>query len=399
MPPAAPTPLAPLLSLDEAEAQAWRSLERRLRQLHGFGLLVCFVRTPLLAQRVRERLALQLAAQEKSLQVTAVTHPEDLAQISLQSLFAATDSATVGAHWLEAYRGAGQPSWDAERRQLVTRLNERRSRLEAEFHAPLILLLPAESAAEMADLAPDLWHIRIQTILLSARSDSGGSPSALVQPRAESLHELDSTVSLQVEPEVSHALQYWLSQWRVNFDDYGSSELPPEHPNLWALSLWDGVRAVDVCLSYGRFQQAHGVARDLLNLARTRAIHAKSDQQNSALRDVSVSLNRVGAVAQAQGDWSGAEAVYRESLELRRQLVQRLGGTPEALDDLGISLVRNALVPNGPAHELLTEAATIYAALVQRCPQVRRYADLLKLVRDQLAASTTPDPELPSDSK
>ena len=39
-------------------------------------------------------------------------------------------------------------------------------------------------------------------------------------------------------------------------------------------------------------------------------------------------------VAVARGEWSQAEAVARESLSLRRQLVDRLGDTPEALRDL-----------------------------------------------------------------
>jgi tetratricopeptide (TPR) repeat protein len=65
---------------------------------------------------------------------------------------------------------------------------------------------------------------------------------------------------------------------------------------------------------------------------RTAGWHAES------LRDLSVSLNKVGGVAERQGDWTQAESAYRESLALRRQLVERLGGTPESLRDLSVSL-------------------------------------------------------------
>ncbi|MBK6441210.1 MAG: tetratricopeptide repeat protein [Actinomycetales bacterium] len=56
-----------------------------------------------------------------------------------------------------------------------------------------------------------------------------------------------------------------------------------------------------------------------------------------ALRDLSVSLDNVGAVARARGDWDRAATVYDESLHLRRDLAARLA-TPEALRDLSVSL-------------------------------------------------------------
>ncbi|NRT55916.1 tetratricopeptide (TPR) repeat protein [Leptothrix sp. C29] len=119
-----------------------------------------------------------------------------------------------------------------------------------------------------------------------------------------------------------------------------------------------------------------------------------------ALRDVSISLDNVGQVAQAQGDWTGAESAYRESLGIRRELVERLGGTPEALDDLAISLVRLATVREPADAAGLSEAATIYASLARQCPQVAAYADRLALIQDLLDTrkNAFPDP-CPDDSK
>ena len=54
-------------------------------------------------------------------------------------------------------------------------------------------------------------------------------------------------------------------------------------------------------------------------------------------RDLSVSLNNVGRVAEARGDWDAAEAAYEESLGIARELADSLG-TPESLRDLIISL-------------------------------------------------------------
>ncbi len=50
-----------------------------------------------------------------------------------------------------------------------------------------------------------------------------------------------------------------------------------------------------------------------------------------------MSLDNVGRVAQARGDWDAAEAAYGESLGIARKLADSLG-TPESLHDLVISL-------------------------------------------------------------
>ena len=54
-------------------------------------------------------------------------------------------------------------------------------------------------------------------------------------------------------------------------------------------------------------------------------------------RDLSVSLDNVGRVAEACGDWCAAGRAYEESLGIRRGLADSLG-TPESLHDLVISL-------------------------------------------------------------
>lgn len=53
-------------------------------------------------------------------------------------------------------------------------------------------------------------------------------------------------------------------------------------------------------------------------------------------RDLSISLDNVGQVAEARGDWDAAEEAYRESLEIRREL-DDLMGTPQAQQDVSTS--------------------------------------------------------------
>ena len=54
-------------------------------------------------------------------------------------------------------------------------------------------------------------------------------------------------------------------------------------------------------------------------------------------RDLSVSLDNVGRVARARGDWGAAGRAYEESLDLARDLADSLG-TPESLRDLVVLL-------------------------------------------------------------
>ncbi len=61
--------------------------------------------------------------------------------------------------------------------------------------------------------------------------------------------------------------------------------------------------------------------------------HARGAARPVGLPEQPRPQRRAGA-----GDWPQAESAYRESLALSRQLVERLGGTPEALRDLSVSL-------------------------------------------------------------
>jgi hypothetical protein len=77
------------------------------------------------------------------------------------------------------------------------------------------------------------------------------------------------------------------------------------------------------------------------------------------MRDLSVSLNNIGRVAEAQSDWKLAEEVSRESLEIRRALQERLGRTPRSLADLRFSLQSLERVAKGQGD--LDQAAALAA--------------------------------------
>ncbi len=91
---------------------------------------------------------------------------------------------------------------------------------------------------------------------------------------------------------------------------------------------------LSIAMTFGVVDVAEPAARELEWLARGLE---ESLGTPEARRDLSVSLNNVGWVAQARGEWDVAEAAYWESLEIRRGLEESLG-TPEARRDLSVSL-------------------------------------------------------------
>jgi tetratricopeptide (TPR) repeat protein len=128
------------------------------------------------------------------------------------------------------------------------------------------------------------------------------------------------------------------------------------------------------------------------SLALARQLMERLGGTPEALRDLSISLDNVGGVARAQGDWAQAESAYRESLALRRQLVERLGSTPEAMDDLAVSLINIASLP---ATDTIAraEAVAIYEQLATRFPDVARYAEQLRaLTSDNANPDSSPTP-------
>ena len=95
-------------------------------------------------------------------------------------------------------------------------------------------------------------------------------------------------------------------------------------------------------------------------------------------QDLSVSLDNVGRVARARGDWGAAGRAYEESLGIRRGLVDVLG-TPESRRDLSVSLNNVGRVAEvrgdwGAAEESYEESLSVARCLVDvlGTPESRR---------------------------
>ena len=135
-----------------------------------------------------------------------------------------------------------------------------------------------------------------------------------------------------------------------------------------------------VAQARGEWDVAEAAYRESLGLARGLE---ESLGTPEARRDLSVSLDRVGWVAQARGEWDVAEAAYRESLEIRRGLEESLG-TPEARRDLSISL-NNV----GQVAEARGDWAVAEAAYRESLELARELEDLLGTPQAQRDVSTS----------
>ncbi|HET8641307.1 MAG TPA: hypothetical protein VFM37_05190 [Pseudonocardiaceae bacterium] len=122
--------------------------------------------------------------------------------------------------------------------------------------------------------------------------------------------------------------------------------------------------AVELALVNVELAEAAGYAQRSVDLKEQRAAAAGTPE---SLRDLSVSLNKLGDVDWARGDLDAASGRYARGLELAERLAALLG-TPGALRDLAFSLERLAAVEAergeaDRAETLLRRAAEIDATL------------------------------------
>ena len=218
--------------------------------------------------------------------------------------------------WVEAFEHSSDLVWNDARRVFLARLNERRFLLERDFGHALVVLLPLGFRQEARNIAPDIWHVR-------AFSDDLAAPRLPEVPAGGASESGSKSAGLSRLPERAVRAEREWERVRHHV---------PERINL-ALG-WSAVDAL--CTEEGALHDAGTAAAEVLAAARARL--ANVPDEPGRLRDLSVSLNKVGQVAWARGALAEAEGAYRESLGLSRQLAERLGDTPEALRDLSVSL-------------------------------------------------------------
>ena len=139
--------------------------------------------------------------------------------------------------------------------------------------------------------------------------------------------------------------------------------------NVYGLGLLD--RLLVASLTTGRLRAAKGIAER--SLAITRQLLSE-EETPERLRDVSVSLNRVGDIEKARGQYDEALTRYEESLAITRQLLSE-EETPERLRDVCVSLIG---------------VGDIEQARGQYDEALARYEESLAITRQLLSEEETP---------
>ncbi len=256
-----------------------------------------------------------------------------------------------GSHWLLLHRHPADGRWTRARLRLLARVNERRYLLEQHVKRPLVIVLPLRFRDAARRIAPDLWHVRAFSQELAApKAALKGSIARVPNPAPP-----QSSETMAMAPSAAYST--WVRVWQGA--DPGAIYLPLAQA------------AVSELLNSGRPGDAMEVALQAQAEGRRRLSLPDTASRERVQRDLSLVLDELGRVARAQGDWAQADKAYRESLEISRDLVERLGGTPESLRDMSVSLdklgdVASAQGDWAQADKAYREGLEINRGLVER---------------------------------
>jgi tetratricopeptide (TPR) repeat protein len=367
--------------------------------VHWLGFL--FLASPRTASVFRERLDASLRQQARSLAVIQPASPAELETTIVELL--KPSGPDQGCVWLEglgSVRTAEQGSeWSAAWGRLLLRLNEVRDRLSRTLPESGVLLVARPGIKNLArTAAPDLWSARSLVLeprpVATAHRSTGPSPQRAQRSPPPATQRPEPSAQEIREPAAEHlsgerdpaavleALRRGEGLLVLDRPAEALSEaLSAAHlaaeiaeAGLRAEALWLAARAAmadgDPVLAAeyldeilpgldtsgdrrhlqwldlrGKIAQAAaqasgalGTYESALRLAR-RLLREYGDSPER-LRDLSVSLERVGDVRRELGDTAGAGQAYEEALELSRRLLREYGDSPERLRDLSVSLER-----------------------------------------------------------
>jgi tetratricopeptide (TPR) repeat protein len=322
---------------------AWQTLRASLEWAHEFALVFVFCNDSAIKQALFRRADDLMRAQVKPFERPPIQHAADFVETLLTIAVRPASVHVDGAMplWLDLDGRPGDGEWDAARLEFLHRLNERRASLVREHLGAVVLALPQDWTKQAAEAAPDLWTIRQPSVYLGPSAATAASPRAKGPDGAfVSRPQLPPTAAVGQLPGSVDLMQQ-------------ATEASPSALR----SVWDRLREVDMALAYGRPDVALQTARETVAFAEVAiAAHRKNPER---LRDLSVSMNKLGDVAQALGQLEEAKAAYAQGEALARALIDDYGKNPERLRDLSLSMERLGDVARALGQ--LEEAETAYA--------------------------------------
>ena len=340
--------------LNASAEREWRRLQPHFQLSDYFILGFIFSDNGAVNNLLHDRLAAMYRAHISGLQPLLAQSPQALLEKILPRLVRGSvkHQTLQTPIWLDLSALEPTPAWRSARLDLLARLNERREQMRKHLTVPLVLVLPLAEKRQIRELVPDLWAIRNFAVDVDDWLE--------LLPTAEHLPALESEPvnSTTISPP-SALTTAFVREWQ-RLRQSGSTKR--------GVLLAAG-RAIDALLREGDHGQAEAIAERALEISRSRL--QNMGESPEALRDLFISILKLGDAAQAQSEWQRAQELYYESLELSRRLIQSLGETTEALRDLSSSLYRVGDVAQAQgqwqrAQELYDECIELNRKLLQR---------------------------------
>jgi tetratricopeptide (TPR) repeat protein len=351
-------------ALTQAGEEAWLRMKQHLEWCEQFSLIFIFTRHPLVIDVFRERLAAIWRARITGLHILLPKTPDQLCDSLLQQLLtpAVHEQALNAPCWLDLSRQQdlpdSPPAWQSARLDFLIRLNEQRERLRRVRDRPLLVILPEEERNSVRALVPDLWAIRNFSVVTENWIEG------FLAAEPESAHEVAEQESFPLSDyEISQ-----LAEWE---------RLRQAEPQREQLLVAE--RTFKAFWHSGRLREAHALAQELVAISRK--LIGRVGETPESLRDLSVSLEKVGDAAARLGAFEAAQQAYQESLAISRKLIGRVGETPESLRDLSVSLYYNGELLLKLGHEaegrvVLQEGLSIAQTLEQSFPTAEAFQGL-----------------------
>ena len=404
--------------------QALRRLRRMVLRSDGAVLIYLWGDDPRSAQWLRQRLDIALRAHSRRVQQADVGHGAGFAA-ALDAVLAPPPGCSRFAIWVDL--PAAPADWPLAD-QWLARVNERRQQM-LQWPRPVLVCGPTAYQARAGEVAPDLWSVRSSSTVLPRWPDmqtwaadpaaplpdrrgaalpSAAPPTALLGLWQQAWQAAAGEQGKGKRLDLSLGLvaaQQLLDAWQLEaagqvIDQLGQQVPPSPLPNqsldrLAQHQRWHWlVLQLDLMVKRRQWPAAKAAAQAAL--AQAERLVKLTGESPEALRDWTVSLDKVGDVQRAMGDVAGARGRYEQSLEVSERLVKLTGESPEALSDLAIGLERMADVCRDQddqegARALYQRRLAVAEFALRQSPSSQDFQQLVVVAQARLAGLAAPN--------
>ena len=283
---------------------------------------------------------------------------------------------------LTAVDAAEANDWDLARIEVMSRLNEWRSWLQSTFRKPLLVALPRVWRQRMAQVAPDLWHVRTYSAAIAAEGTAAGVDIAEIRSALTvSSREPKGDDSLPVSIVVKQLLESGAVDVAIRLAETEAADARTKA----ASGEVGAVRDLSLKLFQLAYAQRHAGSVDAATRAYNegldllRGLRLRLGDTPVVLRDLAVGLSKTGDARRHVGDVFGAVSAFHESLQFWMSFRMTSGDTAQTLRDIAVILSKlgNAQLESGDG----IQAVATLTESVDICRQVR---DLFKDESTQL---------------